>query len=53
MKNKKLYYHKVKLFFIKARKKSISYKIELHKNVKIYLIFYLLLLKLVDSKTLI
>ena len=44
---KKLDYSKVGLFFIKT-KKIINYKLKLPKNVKIYLIFYKLLLKVVD-----
>jgi len=46
--NKKLYYIKVKLFFIKKTKKLVNYKLNLFKNIKIFLVFYILLLKLVD-----
>ena len=46
--NKKLNYIKVRLFFVKKTKKSINYKLDLFKNVKIFLIFYILLLKLAN-----
>ena len=49
-KSKKLNHIKVRPFFIKLRKKIISYKLELYKKAKIYLIFYILLLKFVDSE---
>ena len=52
-KNKKLNYIKVELFFIKVRKGTISYKFTLYKNTKRHFIFYVLLLELVDLKTLI
>ena len=41
---------KIKPFFIKAKKRTITYKLKLHKNVIVYLIFYILLLELADSK---
>jgi len=47
--NKKLNYIKVGLFFVKKIKKSVNYKLELFKNVKIFPIFYILLLKSADS----
>ena len=51
--SKKLNYVNVGLFFIKANKKIINYKYELPKNGKIYIIFYVLLLKLAQFKILI
>jgi len=39
------------LFLIKKTKKLINYELDLLKNVKIFLIFYILLLKLVDLIT--
>jgi len=36
------------LFFIKKIKKLINYKLDLFKNIKIFLIFYILLLKSAD-----
>ena len=50
-KNKKLDSIKIKPFFINAKKEIISYKLELHKNIKVYHIFYILLLELTDFKT--
>ncbi len=47
-KNKKLYYIKIKLFFIKVVKKLINYKLNLLKSVKVFLVFYILLLELID-----
>ncbi len=47
--NKKLNYIKVKLFFVKKTKKLVNYKLDLFKNVKIFLVFYILLLKSIDS----
>ena len=49
-KSKKLDYIKLKLFFIKAKKRTISYKFNLVKNTKLYLILYILLLKIADTK---
>jgi hypothetical protein len=46
--NKKLNYIKIQLSFIKIVKRLINYKLDLLKNVKIFLIFYILLLKLID-----
>jgi len=51
LKKKKLYYIKIELFFIKQIKKLINYKLNLSKNAKIFLIFYILLLKLIDFFT--
>ncbi len=48
LKKRKLNYVKVELFFIKIIKKSINYKLDLLKNVKVFSIFYILLLKSID-----
>ena len=50
-KSKKLDHVKVESFFIKAIKESINYELDLPKNVKVFLIFYISLLKLVDLNT--
>ena len=42
---------KVESFFIKAIKKSINYELDLLKNVKVFSIFHISLLKSIDSKT--
>ena len=47
-KNRKLNHVKIELFFIKKIKKTINYKLNLFKNVKVYLIFYISLLKSID-----
>ena len=49
-KSKKLDYIKVGPFSIKVKKKPVFYKLELPKDAKVYLIFYVLLLELADSK---
>ncbi len=49
--NKKLNYIKVESFFVKKTKKLVNYKLNLLKNIKIFLVFYILLLKLVDLNT--
>jgi len=36
------------LFFVKKTKRLVNYKLDLFKNVKVFLVFYILLLKLVD-----
>ncbi len=41
-------YIKIELFFVKKNKKLINYKLDLLKNIKIFLIFYILLLKLTN-----
>jgi len=46
--NKKLKYIKVGSFFVKKTKKSVNYKLDLFKNVKIFSVFYILLLKSAD-----
>ena len=48
--DKKFNYVKVGPFFIRAKKKTISYKLDLPKYTKIYSVFYCLLLELVDPK---
>jgi len=50
-KSKKLNYIKIKLFFIKVIKKLINYKLDLFKDSKMFLVFYILLLKLFDFNT--
>ncbi len=49
--SKKLNYVKIESFYVKKIKKSINYKFNLLKNVKVFLIFYILLLELVDLNT--
>jgi len=51
--NKKLNYKKIKLFKIKRSIKGISFKLALPKTIKIYLVFYVLLFKPANNKTLI
>ena len=51
IKSKKLNYIKIKLFFIKVRKKTVKYKLKLPNSTTIYPIFYMLLLKLAYPKT--
>lgn len=45
---KKLNNVKVGLLFIKKSKRLVSYEVDLPKNAKVDLVFYVLLLKLVD-----
>ena len=52
-KNKKLNFVKIEAFFIKRIKRFKSYELNLFKNAKIYLIFNISLLKLIDLNTLI
>ncbi len=49
--SKKLNHVKVESFLIKKTKKSINYELDLLKNVKVFLVFYISLLELVDSST--
>ncbi len=49
--SKKLNHVKVESFFVKKTKRSINYKLDLPKDVKIFLVFYILLLELIDSST--
>ncbi len=46
--NKKLNYIKIELFFVKKIKKSVNYKLDLFKNIKVFSVFYILLLKSAD-----
>ncbi len=48
--SKKLDYIKIGLFSIKKSKGLINYKLNLLADAKVYLIFYIFRLKLVDSK---
>ncbi len=50
-KSKKLDHVKVEPFFIKAIKGSINYELDLLKDAKVFLVFYISLLKLVDPNT--
>ncbi len=50
-KSKKLNHVKIKSFFIKIVKGSINYELDLLKNVKVFLVFHVSLLKLVDPST--
>ena len=49
-KYKKLNNIKVKSYFIKAKRRIVNYECKLVKNIKVYLIFYILLLELADTK---
>ena len=49
-KNKKLDHIKVEPFFIKNKKKTVSYKLKLPKNAKVYLLFNMLLLESTNFK---
>ena len=51
MLNKKLNHVKVKSFLVKKAKRLINYELDLLKNVKVFLIFYILLLKLANLIT--
>ena len=44
-KNKKLNHKRTSLFIIKVKKNNINYKLKLLKRIRIYLIFYILLLE--------
>ena len=46
-------YKKVNLFTIKKKKSKINYKLELLNNIKIYPVFYILLLESADLTILI
>jgi len=50
-KSKKLNHVKIESFFIKEVKKSINYELDLLKNAKVFLVFYISLLKSVDPST--
>jgi len=47
--SKKLNYVKVELFLVKKTKKLVNYELDLFKNVKVFLVFYILLLKSIDA----
>ena len=49
--SKKLNHKKVESFFIKVVREEISYKLHLSLNIKVYLVFHVLLLKSADSST--
>ena len=51
--NKKLNYMKIESFFIKAVKEPVSYKLNLSKNIRIYSIFHINMLKSADLSTVI
>jgi hypothetical protein len=50
-KSKKLDHVKIESFFIKAIKESVNYELDLFKNAKVFLVFHISLLKLVDPST--
>jgi ribosomal protein L11 len=47
--SQKLDYKKVGLFRIKRVKELVNFKLDLSKGTRIYLVFYILLLELVDA----
>ncbi len=49
--NKKLNYIKIESFLIKKTKKLINYELDLSKNVKVFLVFHISLLKSIDFTT--
>ncbi len=49
--NKKLNYIKIGSFFVKKTKRLVNYKLDLFKNIRVFSVFYILLLKLADSTT--
>ncbi len=49
--SKKLNYIKVGPFLVKKTKKSVNYKLDLFKNVKVFPVFYILLLEPADPST--
>ncbi len=50
-KSKKLNYVKIKLFFIKEVKELVNYELDLLKNARVFLVFYISLLESVDLST--
>ncbi len=50
-KSKKLNYIKIELFFIKPIKELVDYKLNLLKDIRVFLVFYILLLKSIDFNT--
>ncbi len=49
--NKKLNYVKIKSLLVKKTKRLINYELDLFKNVKVFLVFCILLLKLTNLIT--
>jgi len=49
--SKKLNHVKVESFLVKKAKKSVNYELDLLKNARVFLVFYISLLKLVDLST--
>jgi len=49
--SKKLNHVKVESFLVKKAKESINYELDLPKNAKVFLVFHISLLKLVDLST--
>jgi len=49
--SKKLNHVKIESFLVKKIKRSINYKLDLFKNAKVFLVFYISLLELVDLST--
>jgi len=39
------------LFLVKKTKKSINYELDLFRDIKVFLVFYILLLKSIDLST--
>jgi len=50
-KSKKLNHVKIESFFIKKVKRLVNYELDLFKNVKVFLVFHISLLKLADFST--
>jgi hypothetical protein len=50
-KSKKLNHVKVESFFIKKVKRSVNYELDLFKDAKVFLVFYISLLKSADPST--
>ena len=51
--SKKLGYRKINLFKIKTKRSNVNYELKLLKKIKIYPIFHIFLLKLVNRSTLV
>ncbi len=50
-KSKKLNHVKIESFFIKAIKKLVNYELDLPKDAKVFLVFYISLLESIDLNT--
>jgi hypothetical protein len=50
-KSKKLNYVKIESFFIKAVKRLVNYELDLFKDARVFLVFYISLLESVDLNT--